>query len=70
MVSYFEWLQGLQYHFWRESEITTRLQEVMSHAADRVWALAEKSDVDLRTAALMLGVRRVADGYRTRGLYP
>jgi glutamate dehydrogenase (NAD(P)+) len=70
VVSYFEWLQGLQYHFWRESEITSRLQEVMTRAANRVWTLAEKSDVDLRTAALMLGVRRVADGYRTRGLYP
>jgi glutamate dehydrogenase/leucine dehydrogenase len=42
----------------------------MMRAADRVWALAEKDDVDLRTAALMLGVQRVADGYRTRGLYP
>jgi glutamate dehydrogenase (NAD(P)+) len=70
VVSYFEWLQGLQYHFWRESEITTQLQEVMTHAVNQVWALAEKNDVDLRTAALMVGVRRVADGYRTRGLYP
>jgi glutamate dehydrogenase (NAD(P)+) len=70
VVSYFEWLQGLQYHFWRESEITSRLQEVMTRAVNKVWALAEKSEVDLRTAALMLGVRRVADGYRARGLYP
>ena len=70
VVSYFEWVQGLQYHFWRESEIATRLQEVMTGAVKQVWTLAEKSDVDLRTAALMLGVRRVADGYRTRGLYP
>ena len=70
VVSYFEWVQGLQYHFWRESEITTRLQEVMTRAANQVWGLAEKDDIDLRTAALMVGVRRVADGYRTRGLYP
>jgi len=70
VVSYFEWLQGLQYHSWRESEITSRLQEVMTRAVNKVWALAETSEVDLRTAALMLGVRRVADGYRTRGLYP
>jgi glutamate dehydrogenase (NAD(P)+) len=70
VVSYFEWLQGLQYYFWRESEITSRLQEVMTGAVNKVWALAHESDVDLRTAALMLGVRRVADGYRTRGLYP
>jgi glutamate dehydrogenase (NAD(P)+) len=70
VVSYFEWVQGLQYHFWRESEITTKLKEVMTRSVKKVWALAETSDVDLRTAALMLGVRRVADGYRTRGLYP
>jgi glutamate dehydrogenase (NAD(P)+) len=70
VVSYFEWVQGLQYHFWRESEITTRLQEVMTRAVNQVWGLAEKDDIDLRTAALMVGVRRVADGYRTRGLYP
>jgi glutamate dehydrogenase (NAD(P)+) len=70
VVSYFEWVQGLQYHFWRESEITSRLQEVMTRAVNQVCSLAEKDDIDLRTAALMVGVRRVADGYRTRGLYP
>jgi len=42
----------------------------MTRAANQVWGLAEKDDIDLRTAALMVGVRRVADGYRTRGLYP
>jgi len=40
VVSYFEWVQGLQYYFWRESEITARLQEVMTRAFNRVWALA------------------------------
>jgi len=70
IVSYFEWVQGLQYYFWRESEITARLQEVMTRAFNRVWALATKEGVDLRTAALMEGIRRVAEGYRVRGLYP
>jgi glutamate dehydrogenase/leucine dehydrogenase len=70
VVSYFEWVQGLQYYFWRESEITTRLQEVMTRAFNRVWALAAKEGTDLRTAALMEGVRRVAEGFRIRGLYP
>jgi glutamate dehydrogenase (NAD(P)+) len=68
VVSYFEWVQGLQYHFWRESEITSRLQEVMTRAVNQVCSLAEKDDIDLRTAALMVGVRRVADGYRTRAV--
>ncbi len=70
VVSYFEWVQGLQYYFWRESEITTRLQEVMTRAFNRVWTLATKEGTDLRTAALMEGIRRVAEGYRVRGLYP
>jgi glutamate dehydrogenase (NAD(P)+) len=70
VVSYFEWVQGLQYYFWRESEITSRLQEVMTRAFNRVWAVASKEGTDLRTAALMEGVRRVAEGYRVRGLYP
>jgi len=70
VVSYFEWVQGLQYYFWRESEITSRLQEVMTRAFNRVWALASKEGTDLRTAALMEGVRRVAEGYKVRGLYP
>jgi glutamate dehydrogenase (NAD(P)+) len=70
VVSYFEWVQGLQYYFWRESEITSRLQEVMTRAFNRVWTLASKESTDLRTAALMEGVRRVAEGYKVRGLYP
>jgi glutamate dehydrogenase (NAD(P)+) len=70
VVSYFEWVQGLQYYFWRESEITSRLQEVMTRTFNRVWAIGEKEGTDLRTAALMEGVRRVAEGYRVRGLYP
>jgi glutamate dehydrogenase (NAD(P)+) len=70
VVSYFEWVQGLQYYFWQESEITSRLQELMTRAFNRVWALANKEGTDLRTAALMEGVRRVAEGYRIRGLYP
>jgi len=70
VVSYFEWVQGLQYYFWQESEITARLQELMTRAFNRVWALANKEGTDLRTAALMEGVRRVAEAYKIRGLYP
>ncbi len=64
IVSYFEWVQGLQYYFWRESEITARLQEIMTRAFNRVWALGRKEGTDLRTAALMEGIRRVAEGYK------
>ena len=70
VVSYFEWVQGLQHYFWRESEITSRLQEIMTRAFGRVWAVASKEGTDLRTAALMEGVGRVAEAYKARGLYP
>src|SRR5262245_18334046 len=70
VVSYFEWVQGLQYYFWKESEITARLQELMSRACARVWSVGQKNGVDLRTAALMEGVHRVADAHVVRGLYP
>jgi glutamate dehydrogenase (NAD(P)+) len=70
VVSYFEWVQGLQFYFWRESEILSRLQEVMTRAFNRIWAVAQKEGTDLRTAALMQGIRRVAEGFRIRGLYP
>jgi glutamate dehydrogenase (NAD(P)+) len=70
VVSYFEWVQGLQFYFWRESEIVSRLQEVMTRTFNRIWAVAQKEGTDLRTAALMEGIRRVAEGFRIRGLYP
>jgi glutamate dehydrogenase (NAD(P)+) len=70
VVSYFEWVQGLQHHFWRETEVTSRLQEIMTRAVDRVWATAEREKVTLRAAALMEGIGRVAEAHRVRGLYP
>jgi glutamate dehydrogenase (NAD(P)+) len=70
VVSYFEWVQGLQYYFWKESEIISRLQEIMARAFTRVWQTSQKNGVDLRTGALMEGVSRVADAHVSRGLYP
>jgi glutamate dehydrogenase (NAD(P)+) len=70
VVSYFEWVQGLQYYFWRESEINSRLQEVMTRAFSQVNTLAKRERADLRTAALMVGIRRLADGFQLRGFYP
>lgn len=70
VVSYFEWVQGLQHHFWRESEVNSRLQEIMTRAVDRVWTTAGREKVTLRAAALMEGIGRVAEAHRVRGLYP
>jgi glutamate dehydrogenase (NAD(P)+) len=70
VVSYFEWVQGLQHHFWRETEVSSRLQEIMTRTANRVWATAEREKATLRAAALMEGIGRVAEAHRIRGLYP
>jgi glutamate dehydrogenase/leucine dehydrogenase len=69
-VSYFEWVQDLQFYFWNESEINKRLKDIMTAAFAQVWSLAKDEGTDLRTAALMLGVKRVAEAHRLRGLYP
>ncbi len=70
VVSYFEWVQGLQQYFWHEHEINERLAEIMTAAFQQVLALSRKDQIDLRTSALTLGVSRVADAKRLRGLYP
>jgi glutamate dehydrogenase (NAD(P)+) len=69
-VSYFEWVQDLQNLFWREEEVNRRLREVMTDAFDAVMAKALAFDVDLRTAAQMLAISRVAEAAQVRGLYP
>ncbi len=69
-VSYFEWVQDLQAYFWSEDEVNDRLKVLMESAYDEVSALAADRGVSLRTAAQMIGVGRVADAHRIRGLYP
>jgi glutamate dehydrogenase (NAD(P)+) len=69
-VSYFEWVQGLQQYFWHEYEVNERLAQIMGVAFQQVLTLSRTEHVDLRTAALMLGVSRVADAQKLRGLYP
>jgi glutamate dehydrogenase (NAD(P)+) len=69
-VSYFEWVQDLQNYFWSESEIVGRLREIMSRAFEQVLQVAHDEDVDLRTAALIKGIRRVAKAKLVRGVFP
>jgi glutamate dehydrogenase (NAD(P)+) len=70
VVSYFEWVQDLQNFFWEEEEIHQRVEKVMRKAFADVLELSQKTGVGMRTAALMLGVGRVAEAMRMRGLYP
>ena len=69
-VSYFEWVQDLQAWFWTEDEVNDRLQALMESAYGQVSELARERAVSLRTAAQTIGVGRVAEAHRTRGLYP
>ncbi len=69
-VSYFEWVQDLQSLFWSEEEINQRLERIMVQAFTGVVDLASERDVELRTAALIYAVKRVADALLTRGIYP
>ncbi len=69
-VSYFEWVQDLQNLFWREATINARLKEVMVKSFNDVLQMSLKHKVNMRTAAYMVAVARVADATLTRGIYP
>lgn len=69
-VSYFEWVQNLQYDTWPLDKVKQRLHEVMGKAFTAVWSLAEQENISLRQAAFQVGVQRVANAQRNRGLWP
>jgi glutamate dehydrogenase (NAD(P)+) len=69
-VSYFEWVQDVQKYFWTENEVVARLREIMTRAFDEVHSIAIAEEVDMRTAALIKGIRRVADAKLVRGVFP
>ncbi len=70
VVSYFEWVQANQAYWWTEAEIEDRLEQRMKVAYGAVAQHARAEGLSLRDAALVIGVRRVAEAHRTRGLYP
>jgi glutamate dehydrogenase (NAD(P)+) len=70
VVSYFEWVQGLQEYFWKEDEVNEKLREIVDRAFDATWAVAQSRGISLRQAAYGLAVQRVAEAATTRGLYP
>ncbi|RMI05165.1 Glu/Leu/Phe/Val family dehydrogenase [Cellulomonas triticagri] len=70
VVSYFEWVQAQQAYWWTEREIEDRLEQRMHSAYTAVAQRARADGITLREAALVIGVRRVAEAHRLRGLYP
>ncbi|HEU5208494.1 MAG TPA: Glu/Leu/Phe/Val dehydrogenase [Longimicrobiales bacterium] len=68
-VSYFEWVQNREGYYWREDTVIERLQEVMVRAFSEVLEYSKKHNVNMRTAAYMLSIDRVAAVHRLRGIY-
>jgi len=70
IVSYFEWVQGLQAFFWDVEEVNRQLRRVLIKAYDEVAHTKSRYQVDMRTAAQITAIKRVSDAAITRGIYP
>jgi glutamate dehydrogenase (NAD(P)+) len=70
VVSYFEWVQGLQEYFWKEYEVNAKLNDIVVRAFEETWSTRERFQVSMRMAAYGLAVQRVAEATTIRGLYP
>jgi glutamate dehydrogenase (NAD(P)+) len=70
IVSYFEWVQDLQSFFWTETEVVDKLFRILETSFTQVLALSRKQKIPMRVAAMALGVRRVQEAKRMRGLFP
>jgi glutamate dehydrogenase (NAD(P)+) len=70
VVSYFEWVQGLQEYFWKENEVNARLNDIMTRAFNETWQTMEARGFSMRVSSYGLAVQRVAQATMTRGLYP
>jgi glutamate dehydrogenase (NAD(P)+) len=70
VVSYFEWVQGLQEYFWKEYEVNAKLNDIVVRAFEETWETRERFSTSMRVAAYGLAVQRVAEATTTRGIYP
>ncbi|MRS07454.1 NAD-specific glutamate dehydrogenase, partial [Bacillus anthracis] len=66
-VSYFEWVQNNQGYYWTEEEVEQRLEKVMVRSFDSIYETAQVRKVNMRLAAYMVGVRKMAEASRFRG---
>ena len=70
VVSYFEWVQGLQSFFWSEQQVNQQLEIVMTNAFNEVLNLSLQEKVNMRDAAYMLAIKRLDSALQLRGIYP
>lgn len=66
-VSYFEWVQNNQGYYWSEKEVETKLEEIMVQSFENVYNTSQSRKIDMRLAAYMVGVRKMAEASRFRG---
>lgn len=66
-VSYFEWVQNLQNYYWSKEEVNEKLERNMVNAFNALWAMKNEKKVDMRTAAYLVAIRRVADAMKLYG---
>ncbi|MBO8160881.1 MAG: Glu/Leu/Phe/Val dehydrogenase [Thermosipho sp. (in: Bacteria)] len=69
-VSYFEWVQDLQSHFWEIEDIRKKLAKIMKKSFSEVFATKQKFNTDMRTAAYIVAIGRVAEAVKKRGYFP
>jgi glutamate dehydrogenase/leucine dehydrogenase len=69
-VSYFEWVQDNYSFFWKEKDVNDNLREVMVKSFQEVLQTAQRRKLDMRRAAYVVAVDRVAEAIRVRGIYP
>ena len=69
-VSYFEWVQDLQFYFWTKEEVDARLERIMVRSFNEVAATSEGQGCSRRDAALMLAIGKVVEATNLRGIYP
>jgi len=70
VVSYFEWVQNLQFFFWEEEEVNRNLKRIMVNSFEKVWDYSHEQRVPLRVGAYMLAVDKVARAIHQRGVFP
>ena len=68
IVSYFEWVQNLQNYYWKLDEVNEKLKEKIESATDKVWKYKTDYDIDMRTAAYIVGLERLVSATKLRGL--
>lgn len=68
-VSYFEWVQNLMNYYWSFEEVQEKQRALMNKSFEEIWQLKEEKEVDMRTAAYMMSIKRIATAMKLRGWY-